>query len=526
MLCIISLDRYVAIVLATKYQLLLTRKRGYAIVIFIWCIAAILSMPPLIGWSNYEYNPGTLHCSPVWTGQCAYVYFTFTIAVIIPTTLTVISYIVIFWKVRKHRKRVSMWKNAGKEILNSAADANESGYELSRLATVNKSPGITRKDSIIIERKTIANWAIQEINTNIQAPSQTSNSPLLSTPVASNNRSSSKELREEQVTVQEVTFPRQRKFNLESGDVFYDPKASTSPKPEAIFRAPMILGEYRNEELRASSSEMRGSSLEVSKGEQDKIAVITVGTIGCEGRLTDEKDGSTECGKRTGEEVVITNGEGHKKRAKKISIGRMLKMSRAQKSAARKLSDKDVNELLNLSEGNDFKSSTIQSSEETSKPGKNNSFTEKNKDAREIDHGQEAGKQKKGAEIKPAVAKNTRKERCLSLVSSIAGKSNMAESRKRFRRSTSKTKRTNRTLREFQVAKTGAILIAVFMVCYGPYTFVHLCNLPFHVPYAAQHFAMWCVFLNSMLTPIIYGIMNKETRTKIKMLMKKYCSCS
>ena len=417
-----------------------------------------------------------------------------------------------------------MWKNAGKEVVNSAADATESGIELSRVATVNKSPGITRKDSIIIERKTMTNWA--EIDTNVQAPSHISNSPLLST-ITSNNRSSSKGPRKEQVAVEGIAFPRQRKFNLEGGDIFYNPKASTSPKPEAIFRAPMMMaGGYRNDELGASSWETRESLSELSKGGQDNITVTIFGTKGTEERLIDEKDGSSDHGKGTREEKVVTAGKGHKKRTKKISIGRLLKGSRAQKCAATKLSDKDVNELLNVSEGSDLNSSTIQSIEETSQAGKSNSIIEKNKDAREMDHGQGAKEQQSGAGINLGQAKNTGRRRNFSLLTSIAGKSKTAGSRRRFRRSRSKTKRANRTLREFQVAKTGAILLAVFMVCYGPYTIVHLCHLPFHVPYTAQHFAMWCVFLNSILTPIIYGIMNKETRTRIKMVMKRCCSCS
>ena len=91
---------------------------------------------------------------------------------------------------------------------------------------------------------------------------------------------------------------------------------------------------------------------------------------------------------------------------------------------------------------------------------------------------------------------------------------------------TKKINQTSRTLREFRVAKTGAILLTFFVICFGPYTIVHLCHLPFPVPLWAQHIAMWCVFFNSILSPLIYGFMNKDTRNKVKAMLHKCFSRS
>ena len=512
MLCAISLDRYVAIVLATKYQRLLTRRRGYAIVSLIWFTASLLSTPPLIGWSSYQYHPGTLHCSPVWIGQCPYFYFTFAVAVMIPVSLTVFSYIVIFWKIRRHRKRVSMWKNNGKENVSSGETVNESGCEMSQLPTVKKSPGL--------ERRNDGNGT--EINVQRQTLSNTSKSPLLTTPVSA-QRNTSKGLTEEQITVAENAYPEQRALKFENGGIFYSPKASTSPRLVGKFRAPMIVGEYQNWELRESSSKVKDCSLDVSDGKIIKDKVGTDVTTDIDSRPVDRLD-EDGC-KLARDEKGDKNGDGQRQSAKQLRIGHLLTRGRPGKSAAVKLSDKDVMELLNLSEGSDAKSSTIMSSEGTSQTEGNDS---EKKDVRETDDCQEAKGQLERREINAQMTEDCGpRAKNLSVVRSISGnkKPNMVKNCRSLRQNTSKSKRANRTLREFQVAKTGAILIAVFMVCYGPYTVVHLCHLPFPVPYEAQYFAMWCVFLNSILTPIIYGIMNKETRTKIKIVLKKYWNC-
>ena len=515
MVCVISLDRYVAIVLATKYQKLLTRKRGYAIVAAIWTAAVILSLPPLIGWSSYQYHPGTLHCSPVWVGQCPYFYFTFTLSVIIPTTLTVLSYIIIFWRIRQHRKRVAMWKNAGKCSEQPTSATDESGFELSQIPTVHKSPGIVRKDSEVINIQSIGAGKGEKASSKMQT--RTPKSSLMTTPVITHRSSSWGVVVEEQITVEQTAYPQRRTFILDGGDTFYNPSANASPEPEATSPTPMIVGDVQNGELKNSSSELKLSLLETTKKGLGNVKMTSPPETKLnDGTLLIGKDNSKEENSLGMEQKVILNKEGQKQRAKKTSIGRLLTENRAKKS--RKLSNKDVNSLLNLSEGNDAPSSSTLSSDNRSRAGMN-SLIDENKNACEI------GQQ--NAESNTEKTKSRGKRRKMR-VPFIAGsrESKQTTNRKSLRRSTSKMKRASSTLQEFQVAKTGAILLVVFMVCYGPYTIVHLCHLPFPVPKEAQYFAMWCVFLNSILTPIIYGIMNKETRTKMKLVLKKCWCCS
>ena len=514
MVCVISLDRYVAIVLATKYQKLLTRKRGYAIVAAIWTAAIILSIPPLIGWSSYQYHPGTLHCSPVWVGQCPYFYFTFTLSVIIPTTLTVLSYIIIFWRIRQHRKRVAMWKNAGKCSGQPTSTTDESGLELSQIPTVHKSPGIVRKDSEVINIQNTADEDGVEASSKIHK--HTPKSSLMTTPVITRRSSSWGVVVEEQITMEQTAYPQRRTFILDSDDTFYNPSADASPEPEATSPTQMIAEVVQNGELQNSSSELKHSLLEAPKKGLGNVETKFPEAKLHDGTLLIGKDSSKDEDSLAKVQKVVLNKDSQKKHAKKSSIGRLLTENRGKKS--RKLSNKDVNGLLNLSEGNDAPSSSTLSSDNRSRAGMN-SLIDENKNACEI------GQQ--NAESNTEKAKRHGKRRKIR-VSFIGGdrKSKQTPNRKSLRRSTSKMKRASSTLQEFQVAKTGAILLVVFMVCYGPYTIVHLCHLPFPVPEEAQYFAMWCVFLNSILTPIIYGIMNKETRTKMKLVLKKCWCCS
>lgn len=526
MLSAISFDRYVAIVLATKYQKLLTKKRGYVIIIIIWLTSSLLSLPPLIGWSSYQYHSGTLHCSPVWIGQCAYFYFTFAIAVITPTSMTVFSYAVIFMKVRKHRKRVSMWKQKNERENPSAVDTDEGSLAMSRIATINKSPAVVRKESLVIERHDVVSRS--EFSTNSPALARNSISPLLNTPLMG-TRSLSKEPLDQQVArhKSQSADRKQIDFRIESHDFFYNPKTSKSPKLPMKLETPMVVASSRKEDNQESCPKMRNKdeSKTVAGSDQERVVDTKEATMLC----ADSKNMPTIIA--DGEKIKKEMGSSEKlsrKKTKKSSIGNFLSLSRAQKAETRKLNEGDTNELLNLSETNDLKSS-LSSSVDTTEMALSESKDRENKNGEDmLTDGKSLDKsgEKRFPRLKSSNKTSKVKKNFAASVADCVGVNKAEKKLRSFSRRTSKLKRASRTLREFQVAKTGAILLAVFMVCYGPYTVVHLCHLPFPVPEWTQHFAMWCVFLNSFLTPVIYGLMNKETRTKVKAVLPKCCSSS
>ena len=567
MLCAISLDRFVAIVLATKYQKLLTKRRGLIIIFLIWMLSSLLSLPPLIGWSTYQYHPGTLHCSPLWVGQCAYFYFAFTISVIIPSTITVLSYTVIFWKVRKHRKRVSMWKRTSEKAVSSMGnDGLDSAMEMSQIATIHKSPMVNRHD------KSDNNKGMGACKGGLDANDRVTRSKSLSPLPATNeergesvvsiaddnisqreddNADTKYEERATKVhasTVTSINVDIQNNgIKFESHDIFYDPKRNGSSQ-SARSGQPLIVKERAEsipstanvEELRvANSSDIERNedrtrfenhgpyqmvkedcfkapeevkilskmcnriTIDVNKGTKAIAKSESIISEDLEGK---KSQNISRSGKEALEKVGVNKT--NEKKTCKNSLGHLKKHSRKEKEINHsRLSEEDANGLLNLSEGGRIRkdsSSTISSREGvfTKVHSKTNLTT---------------------------LVNNTRqtKRRKLTSTSSTVGSSiskTASQIQKKFKRRyrrSSKVTRSSKTLREFQVAKTGAILLTVFMICYGPYTVVHLCHVPFKVPFWAQHIAMWCVFLNSIMTPVVYGLMNKETRTKVKALLKR-----
>ena len=567
MLCAISLDRFVAIVLATKYQKLLTKKRGLIIIFLIWMLSSLLSLPPLIGWSTYQYHPGTLHCSPLWVGQCAYFYFAFTISVIIPSTITVLSYTVIFWKVRKHRKRVSMWKRTSEKAVSSIGnDGLDSAMEMSQIATIHKSPMVNRHDKSDDDKGMGASKG--GVNANDQVTSSKSLSPLPATnehrresevPVADDNISQQEvdnaETKCEEhttkvhaSTVTSINVDIQNNgIKFESHNIFYDPKRNGSSQ-SARSGQPLIVKERAESIPTANVEELRvANSSDIERNEEkprfenhgpyqmvkedcfkapeevkilskmcNRITVdVNKGTKAIaksECIINEDVEGKklqniSQSGKDALEKIGVNKT--NEKKTHKNSLGRLKKHSRKEKEFNHsRLSEEDANGLLNVSEGGGIRkdsSSTVSSREEafTKVHSKTNLTTLVNN------------------------TRQTKRRKLTTSASSTVGTSiskTASQIQKKFKRRyrrTSKVTRSSKTLREFQVAKTGAILLTVFMICYGPYTIVHLCHVPFKVPFWAQHIAMWCVFLNSIMTPVVYGLMNKETRTKVKALLKR-----
>ncbi|XP_065051845.1 uncharacterized protein LOC135681347 [Rhopilema esculentum] len=488
-LCTISLDRFVAIVLATRYQKLLTKKRGCIIVCLIWTTSSLLSTPPLIGWSTYQYHPGTLHCSPLWIGQCGYFYFTFTISVIIPTSLTVLSYIIIFWKVRKHRKRVAMWQNARGRGLSSKSEGAESDIEMSQAVTIHKSPAVARRNGSVMHSRS-------ELHTNSPTTSHKSLSPTTGLRVYKPRSNSQKKGSFQEGSLAPNGFLRKGKFIEFHGEgIFYNPKKHEPSKLAQNLGEPVVVKEFENVEDKADGTK---SEVVQSRGEDNNKEITATEPV------------TTNSSKNVVTNVTENRGESDrntKKRVHKANLGRLVKISRTQMTDNSKMSEEDANGLLNLSEDNGGSSvpKSESSTQNTEASNLNNDLGATNAEG-DMDNNAPKG----GNKISTIA---------MALITSMTSKS--SETIKSKRGSRRKTKHVNRTLREFQVAKTGAILLSVFMVCYGPYTVVHLCHLPFPVPIWAQHFAMWCVFLNSILTPLVYGLMNKDTRQKIKAAMKR-----
>lgn len=109
-LCCISIDRYIAVNKPTKYRTLLTPKRAVYMILVVWFQALLFASFPILGWSHYEYHPGTLHCSPAWTSNCSLYIFLAIAGFAIPLAVMFVTYIRIFQAIRTHSRRVTFLK--------------------------------------------------------------------------------------------------------------------------------------------------------------------------------------------------------------------------------------------------------------------------------------------------------------------------------------------------------------------------------------------------------------------------------
>lgn len=115
-LCCISLDRYIAVTRPTRYKTIVTVKRACYALLVVWGQGFLYATFPLFGWSKYEYHPGTLHCSPAWTKDCALYIYLAVVGFGFPIAVMVFTYIRIFFVIRKHSRKVSTVKRTQKKM--------------------------------------------------------------------------------------------------------------------------------------------------------------------------------------------------------------------------------------------------------------------------------------------------------------------------------------------------------------------------------------------------------------------------
>ena len=118
-LCCISLDRYIAVTRPTRYKIIVTVKRAWYTLLVVWGQGLLYATFPIFGWSRYEYHPGTLHCSPVWTSECSLYIYLAVVGFGIPMTVMVFTYIRIFFVIRRHARKVSTVKRTRPKVKNN-----------------------------------------------------------------------------------------------------------------------------------------------------------------------------------------------------------------------------------------------------------------------------------------------------------------------------------------------------------------------------------------------------------------------
>ena len=83
--------------------------------------------------------------------------------------------------------------------------------------------------------------------------------------------------------------------------------------------------------------------------------------------------------------------------------------------------------------------------------------------------------------------------------------------------------------RELKAAKTIAVVIGGFAICWTPFFCLNLlyglCQRCQPIPSEAIIVSKWMHYGNSVLNPIIYACMNREFRIGFRMLLSRACVC-
>ena len=100
-----------------------------------------------------------------------------------------------------------------------------------------------------------------------------------------------------------------------------------------------------------------------------------------------------------------------------------------------------------------------------------------------------------------------------------------------FRKLRPRTHRRNQRplSREYKVAKTGVLLLFLFIFLWLPYLVVHTCSARVKAPQPVFRLTMWLVFMNGVLNPIAYALCNSIVKMKFEQMFSTMsalcCKC-
>lgn len=105
----ISIDRYCAVATPLHYTMKITRKRAVVMTMSVWCVAVILSLPPLFGWNEYVFQADKASCTVLWATPSKwdkfYTLFLVSVSFALPLIVILWGYIIIFKAARNNSER-------------------------------------------------------------------------------------------------------------------------------------------------------------------------------------------------------------------------------------------------------------------------------------------------------------------------------------------------------------------------------------------------------------------------------------
>ncbi|XP_076175939.1 trapped in endoderm 1 [Ptiloglossa arizonensis] len=103
----ITINRYILISRSDIYAQLYTTQRIILMLIVIWSLSFSLLLPPLLGiWGTLGLEPSTFSCTILKKNGTSPKKFLFVLGFIVPCVVISVSYLCIYWRVRKSRKNL------------------------------------------------------------------------------------------------------------------------------------------------------------------------------------------------------------------------------------------------------------------------------------------------------------------------------------------------------------------------------------------------------------------------------------
>ncbi|XP_071580394.1 protein trapped in endoderm-1 [Temnothorax nylanderi] len=103
----ITINRYILISQSDIYNQLYTSRGITLMLIAIWTLSFLMLLPPLLGvWGTLGLDPATFSCTILRKNGSSPKKFLFVLGFIVPCVVISVSYLCIYWRVRKSRKNL------------------------------------------------------------------------------------------------------------------------------------------------------------------------------------------------------------------------------------------------------------------------------------------------------------------------------------------------------------------------------------------------------------------------------------
>eukprot|EP00064_Thunnus_orientalis_P008491 superscaffoldBa00001010_g8514 len=110
----VAVERYVAIFMPLRYQVLMTSRNAALVILATWLLAFLIGLVPLMGW--HKTPPDSGYCFFVLVVDMTYmVYFNFFVCVLTPLVIMFLIYAKIFLTVKRQVRRITSEQSGGGE---------------------------------------------------------------------------------------------------------------------------------------------------------------------------------------------------------------------------------------------------------------------------------------------------------------------------------------------------------------------------------------------------------------------------